>query len=78
MMSRISIGIRRLGLHRGGKMTKTESLYVAAVLLVVAGVEVFLGQNVALLARWHPTAISIGLSFGALGAMAYGFAVARG
>jgi hypothetical protein len=59
-------------------MRKTEWLYVAVVLLVVAGVVAFLGQDVASLAGWHLTAISIGLSFGALGAMGYGFAAARG
>lgn len=58
-------------------MTRTESRYVAAVLFVVAGVLAFLGQNVASLAGWHPTALSIGLLVSALVAMAYGFAAAR-
>lgn len=59
-------------------MRKTESVYVALVSLVMAGIVAFLAQKVASLADSHLTAISIGLSFGALGAIAFGFAAGRG
>ncbi|MEX3960159.1 hypothetical protein [Trinickia sp. EG282A] len=59
-------------------MSKTTAFSATWLLIVVAGLLAFLGQNVASLAGWHLTAISVAIAFIALGVFACELRAARG